>query len=294
MPIGELAALGTAFCFAMSALAFAWAGERIGSMAVNLIRLVIGFVMLMGLGWALRGNPLPTDASAHAWLWLGISGLVGFTFGDGCLFRAFVLLGPRLSAVVMALAPPIAALVGWLWLGERLGPRDLIGMTLTVAGIAWAIWSREPASPGGPKRPLAGLLFALGGAAGQAVGLVLSKLGMGSYDAFAATQIRVIGGAVGFAVLFAFVGWWPQVFRSLRDAHAMRWTTVGAFFGPFVGVGLSLLAVQNTETGVAASIMATQPIVIIPFAIWLRGERVGLGGLAGAVVAVAGVALLFS
>ncbi len=201
----------------------------------------------------------------------------------------------------MSLAPPIAALCGWLWLGERLGLTDLLGMTLTVVGVAIAVLDRpsapltgsEPVVTTPPRRPGIGLALALVGAVGQAVGLVISKLGMGSYDAFAATEIRVLAGIAGFALVFTFARRWPRVREGLRDRSAMKDTAVGAFFGPFLGVGLSLLAVQNAPTGVAASIMATTPILIIPFSIRMEGERVGAMGVMGAVLAVAGVVLLF-
>ena len=295
---GELAALGTASCWAVTALAFEAAGRRVGSLAVNLVRLVMAFGLLAAAGWATRGLPLPTDASGHAWLWLSVSGLVGFVLGDICLFRAFLVLGPRLATLMMSLAPPLAAIVGWLVLGEVLSGRDVLGMSLTIGGIAWALLerSRQRCEPsvmaGGPRPSLAGVALGFGGALGQGAGLVLSKLGMGAYSAFPATQIRVLAGIVGLSLLFVPLGWWRRVGAAVRDARAMGYAAIGAFFGPFLGVTLSLVAVRTTEAGVAASLMATTPILIIPV-VALRGERIGPGGLAGAVVAVAGVALLF-
>ena len=291
---GQLAALGTATCWAFSALAFDAAARRVGVLTLNLIRLVIAFGFLTLAAWAMRGLPLPTDATPYAWGWLAVSGLVGFVFGDLCLFRAYVLIGPRLGMLVMSLAPPLTAVIGWLILGETLSGRDLVGMTLTVCGIGWAVLERAPASAVSAARPsLAGLGLAFCGALGQAAGLVLSKLGMGSYDAVAATQVRVLAAAVGYALLFLPLGWWPRVAESLRDRKALGLSTVGAFFGPFIGVSLSLYAVRNTQAGVAASIMAVSPILIIPLVVLLRRERVGIGGIFGAVVAVLGVALLF-
>src|SRR6185295_3377061 len=132
-----------------------------------------------------------------------------------------------------------------------------------------------------------------GGALGQAGGLVLSKLGMGSYDAVAATQVRVLAGILGYAVLFVGLRWWPRVGEALRDRRALGLAAIGAFFGPFLGVSLSLFAVRRIEAGVAASIMALTPVLIIPLVVLGRRERVGFGGVAGALVAVSGVALLF-
>jgi drug/metabolite transporter (DMT)-like permease len=290
--LGELAALGTAVCWAVTALAFESAGRRVGSLPVNLIRLVIGFVLLIPVVGFVRGFPLPLDASPAAWGWLSLSGLIGFAFGDLCLFRAFVLLGSRLSVLVMSLVPPLTAALGLIFLGETLDLRESIGMALTVGGLAWVIIERTP-GPLAPVRPPArGLLLALGGALGQAVGLILSKHGMGSYDAFAANQIRVLAGIVGFAVIFTFTGRWPRVLEALRHREAMRRTWLGGFFGPFLGVSLSLVAVQATRAGVAATIMALTPVIILPASRWIRREHVTLRATLGAIVAVAGVALL--
>lgn len=292
---GETAALGTALCWAFTALAFEAAGRRVGSLAVNVIRLAMGFLLLLPVVWIRRGMLLPTDLSPEAWTWLGLSGVVGFAFGDLCLFRAFVVIGARLSVLLMALVPPITALLGWMVLGETLGPREWTGLVLTVGGVAWVVRERTPVSDrvdGMP--PISGVLLGLGGAVGQAGGLVLSKLGMGDADPFAANQIRVLAGLVAFGAIFTAWRVWPRVVRALADRPAMRRTSVGAFFGPFLGVSLSLVAVQRTETGVAATIMALTPVLILPIARWGRKERVTPRAVLGAVVAVLGTAILFS
>ncbi len=293
--LGELYALGTAVCWVGTAMFFTAAGARVGSMVVNLLRLIMALLILIAVAWWTRGLALPTDASGHAWLWLSISGVVGFTFGDLCLFRAFLLLGPRLSTLIMSFAPPITVVVGWIWLGEDLGPWQLAGIATTLLGVLWAVLDRTPsgrASISRSERRL-GILLGLGGAIGQAVGLVLSKHGMGDYDVIAANQIRVSAGALGFALLFTVIGWWPRVRRAVVDAKGMALTGGGAFAGPFLGVTLSLLAVQHTEAGVAASIMGTTPVMIIPWIVLSGQERVGPGGVLGALIACAGVAMLF-
>ena len=291
---GELAALSTALCWTVTALAFESAGRRIGSLAVNHIRLVIAFLILSIVCWIHRGLPLPVDATPHAWLWLSISGLVGFTIGDLCLFRALVVVGSRVATLIMALVPPITAVIGYALLHETLTAVDLLGMALTLSGVAIVILERKPDREGAARKlPVQGILLGLGGAVGQAVGLVLSKHGMGTYDALAAVQIRIIAGIVGFSVLFLFLGWWPKVLSALGDRRAMRGTALGAFFGPFLGVTFSLVAVKYTETGVAATLMALAPVFIIPPAILLQKERVSTRAVLGAIVAVTGSALLF-
>jgi drug/metabolite transporter (DMT)-like permease len=296
--LGQTAALGTAVCWSFSALAFTAAGRRIGVLPLNLIRLVMAFGFLCLAAWGLRGLALPVDASPRAWGWLAVSGLIGFVFGDLCLFRAYVLIGPRLSSLMMSLAPPLTALIGWVVLRETLNGRDALGMALTVGGIAWAVLERRPEAPGeeahpGPQASLAGLSLAFCGALGQAGGLVLSKLGMGSYNPVAATQVRVLAAIAGYALLLLAFRGWPRVGKALEDRPALGYATLGAFFGPFLGVSLSLFAVRHTTAGVTASIMALQPVLVIPLVMLLHRERVGIAGFAGALVAAAGVALLF-
>jgi drug/metabolite transporter (DMT)-like permease len=297
---GQIAALGAAGLWAFTALAIDQAARRIGSLAVNLIRLVMAFGFLCLITWAVRGVPLPVDATRHAWIWLAVSGLVGFTFGDLCLYRSYLVIGPRLATLMMSLVPLLTTMIGWIVLGEVLAGRELLGMSLTVAGIAWAVfergksWTALPvAKPSRPGVPLSGLALGFGGALGQAGGLVLSKVGIGSYDAFAATQIRVLAGIAGYSVLFCVLRWWPQVRTGLRDRRALGFAALGAFCGPCIAVSLALIAVRATLAGVAASIMALTPVLIIPLVVLLKRERVGLGGLLGALVAVTGVALLF-
>ncbi|TKD13241.1 DMT family transporter [Polyangium fumosum] len=297
IPLGELAALGTALCWTASSLAFSAAGRRMGSLSLNLVRLVLAFVFLGVYNFVRRGLPLPLDASAEAWAWLFVSGLVGFVLGDMCLFRAFLLIGPRVAMLIMSLAPPIAAVLGWIVLGERISDLGIVGMGVTLVGIAVVVLERAGdtnAAGAGPKGESGkGILLAFGGAVGQAVGLVLSKIGMKTYDPFAATQIRVLAGIVGFSLLFTSIGWWGRAAVAVRDRAALGFASLGAIAGPFVGVSLSLLSIQHTETGVAATIMATTPVLVIPAVILVHKEPVSLRAILGALVAVGGVALLW-
>lgn len=291
---GEFAALGTAFCWMFTSLSFEAAGKRVGSLAVNFIRLIIGLFFLCILTWIVRGTFFPVDASRHAWTWLSVSGLIGFAIGDLLLFQAFVVVGARVSMLIMSLVPPITAVIGWLFLKEYLSPIEIVAMLITIGGIALVILERNP--DGGPMQlshSLKGLLLALGGAVGQAVGLIFSKYGMQDYNAFAATQIRVIAGIAGFSLIFIIMGRWGKTLAALKNSRAMIGITIGSFFGPFLGVALSLLAVQNTMTGIASTIMAIVPILIIPPAVIIFRERVTFREIIGAFIAVGGVSLYF-
>lgn len=291
---GELAAVATVCCWTVSALAFTEAARRMGSLSLNIVRLSLALVFFAVFGWAARGLALPLDATGHNWFWLSLSGLVGFTLGDLCLFRALVVIGPRLSLLVLSLVPMLAAVLGWAALGENLSAAGLVGMALTVAGVAWVILERKPlASAPGGRAATTGVLLALGAAAGQAVGLVLSKFGMGDYDAFAATQIRTMAGLAGFLALVLVLRAWPRLAAAVRSRAGMAFAALGACFGPFLGVSFSLVAVKYAYVGVAATIMSIVPVLVIPLVILIYRERVSARAVVGAVLAVAGVVLLF-
>ncbi len=292
---GEIAAILTAVCWTFTGLAFEYAGKKIGSLTVNLIRLFIGFIFLGIYTFLTSGNFFPVDADSHAWIWLSLSGVVGFLIGDLMLFQAFVVTGARVSMLIMSLAPPITALFGWIILGEGLSVLNIFGMIITISGIAIVILSKSQNS--GKKistqYPIKGILLAFGGAAGQGLGLVLSKLGMKELDPFVSTQIRVIVGFIGFALFFTFTKRWYNVSVALRNKKAMVGTTIGSFFGPFLGVSLSLLALKYTTAGVASTLNSLSPIIIIPLAWFLFRERITIRDITGSIIAVVGVVLFF-
>ncbi|MEI6683568.1 MAG: DMT family transporter [Bacteroidota bacterium] len=297
---GELAALLTAVFWTITALAFEAASRKIGSMVVNLLRLAIGFCFLTIFVYFYRGYLLPWDATPRTWLFLGLSGLIGFVFGDLCLFQAFVVIGARISMLLMALAPPLTALIGWIVLGETLSWKSWIGMILTITGIALVVLKRhtKAESNGGFRKvkfsyPVWGILLGLGGAVGQAAGLVLSKVGMRDYDTFAATQIRIIAGVAGFAILFTVMGFWKHAYRALNKRKPMLQLSLGAFFGPFLGVSFSLIAIKYADTGIASTLMSIVPVLIIPPSILLYKEKVTVKEVAGALIAVLGVVMFF-
>lgn len=292
--LGEIAALCTAIFWTVTALAFESASLKIGSLSLNIIRLGIGFVFLSIFNLIYRGILVPVDASAQNWIWLGLSGLVGFLFGDLFLFKSYTIIGSRFAMLIMTLVPPITALAGWIVLGEKLTAMNYLGMCLTILGISVAIFNRNNGKPGfSLKFSYKGLLYAFFGAVGQALGLVLSKFGMKDYDPFASTQIRIIAGFTGFAVLITLLGRWKGVTDGLAHKKGMLSAGIGSFFGPFLGVSFSLLAVKFTQTGIASTIMAIVPVLIIPPAIIFFKQKVTTLEIIGALISVAGVTLFF-
>jgi drug/metabolite transporter (DMT)-like permease len=292
--IGEIAAFATAVCWTATPIAFEAAGKRVGSLTVNFIRLVIAFVLIGIFTLVTRGMFLPIDATSTNWTWLTVSGMIGFVIGDLFLFEAYVKIGARISLLIMAAVPPITALVGYAMLGERLTAMDLLGMFITVGGIALVILVKGTNDKKVQlSHPLRGIIYAFIGALGQSFGTVYSKFGMGDYNAFAATQIRIIAAIIGFAIVVTARKHWKNIFESLKDHIAMRNIAIGSVFGPFIGVSLSLLAVQHTTTGVASTITSISRILIIPISIFVFKEKISAKEIIGAFITIAGVGLLF-
>ncbi len=269
-------------------------GKKIGSLALNIIRLFMAFVFLSIFNLVTRGLMFPMDASLEAWKWLGLSGFVGLVIGDLFLFEAFVRIGSRISMLIMASVPPITAVLSYFILGELMTVSQVVGMLITLLGIATVILVKGD-KKGNFKfsHPVKGILFAFGGAIGQTLGLILSKFGMADYNAFAATQIRVIAGILGFAIVFTIRRNWGSVIRAFKQRKALMVLTIGAVFGPFIGVSLSLVSIQHTNPGVASTIMAITPVLIIPFSILVHKEKITIKEAFGALLTVVGVAYIF-
>lgn len=294
LQIGELLALATALLWTLSSLAWTSAGRRIGALAVSFIRLVIAAVFMMAYCRVARGLWLPTDADRNTWLLMGASGFFGFFLCDICLFKSMLLLGPRLSLLLFSLSPPIAAIVSWVFINDELALRQWIAMVITLAGIVWVVLER-PDGEGSfhsHSHRWRGVLLGVLAALANGIGMVLSKKGIGHYDAMSATLIRAIVALPGYVVLITLWRRWPAIVAGAKDLRAVGILTFGATVGPFIGVAISLMALSRAPTGVVATIIATMPVLVMPFTIILYREKVSLRALGGALVAIAGIAML--
>lgn len=244
----------------------------------------------------LRGlHFFPTGFDSTAWIFLGLSGIIGFALGDLFLFQAFVEIGARLSMLIMSLVPLITTILGIILLGEILGVYQWFGMLFTISGVAMVIIYRQKKLNIDNHRSnlLRGCLFAFGGALGQSTGLVFSKMGMRTFDAFSSTQIRIIAGTLGFILILSFSRRWHRVVYALTHRSAMYRIFTGAFFGPFLGVSFGLLALHYTTAGATATLNSVVPILIIPPAIIFFKERVNIHEITGTIIAVTGVIFMF-
>ena len=287
--IGEIAALLVSFTWTGSALFFEKAGKQIGSLQVNIIRLFLAVVFLGVATLFTRGMFFPMDATAYNWFWLAVSGIVGFFIGDLMLFKSYSVIGSRTASLIMSLHPMMTAFIGWILLSEVLSFKSIIAIIISLAGIMIAIFNTNMKL----NIPFKGFLLAFTAALGQAAGLILSKKGIGDYDAMAATQIRAIFGFVSFAIFITVLGRWGKVKTALKNKEGMKAATIGTVFGPFVGVSLSLFAIQHTQTGIASTLMALVPVLIIfPSSIMFK-EKITARQVVGAVISLIGVSLFF-
>lgn len=314
---GAAAAVGTAFCWALAALFFTRASRRVGQFSVNQIRLVLAIVLLGASGAAMdalaRGSgatPVLFVPPLNQAALLALSGIAGLTLGDAAYFYALQTIGPRRGALVLSLHPIFTALLAWPLLGEQLSPLGVAGMVVTLGGVTWVVLER--AQQGELRGSLwLGILGGVGGAVGQAVGAILAKVGLGyggdswlagaaGVDASTVTHIHPLFGtllrmAAGFVPLAAFAvlrGAVPQTLEAARNGKALGATLGGAVFGPFIGVSLSLYALTQVDSYIAATLFATAPVLVIPLVRIVDNERISLRAVLGALVACAGVALL--
>jgi len=289
--------LATAVLWSFTSIFFTSAGRRIGSYHLNKFRIPIAVVFLAASLYITSGRLLPEGIANDAYIYLIISGIIGLTLGDLCLFSAFVMIGTRLTLLIFSVSPIVAAIIAWIMLGETLGIFPIIGIMVTIGGVVWVTAERAPNGnsnePKDDKKAL-GIMLALLGAAGQATGLVLAKAGMGeSLAPLPATFIRMVAATAGIWLIGFIKRDNMETIRKIKDRRAMLLALGGSICGPFLGVWMSLVAVKNTEAGIAAAIMATVPILVIPLVIIFYREKVSLKAAVGAVIAVGGVALLF-
>jgi len=300
--LGELISIGVAFSWTATALLSEYGSKRMGNLTLNVLRMLLALLFSMVLFVVVFGTPLPPGWIGEAGAWMLLSGIVGYVIGDFCLFQCYILIGSRYGQLFMTLAPVAAALMAWVSLGQQMSKMSVVAMMVTLIGIGISVLGRGEHHRVSLKLPLGGVLFAIGAAICQGVGLVLSKIGMDCYQTgsvpewtipFCANFIRCIAGIVGFSVLLYFQKGFSPLREAVHDKVGMSVATATTVFGPFVGVGFSLMAVQYTGAGIASTLMALSPIIIILPSYWLFGQKITLKAVLGAFISVIGVSLFF-
>lgn len=293
--IGELAALATSVAWSGTSVLFTKATQQVGSIIVNRIRVILGLTFLMLLNWAFYGYLLPIDAGAERWLWFALSGAIGYALGDVFLFQSFLCIGAQRGMLMMSLAPLMSAGLAWIFFGEVLTGMQMLGVIVTLAGIAWVILRQNKSVPSQFCSPVQGVLFGLGAATGQAVGYVLSKQGLtDNFSPIAGNSIRMLAAVIVLWTLAGIQGKARETFDSMRaKPKVLGWLTMAAFTGPVLGATLSLFALQHTQVGIASTLIALPPVFLLPVSWLVFKEKFDWGAVFGTLVAIGGVALLF-
>lgn len=311
MFLGESLSIIVAISWTATALFAEVATRRIGQLTMNVYRMALSIIFLGITLWIVTGQPIPMFADGTTWLWLSLSGFVGYVLGDYCLFNSYLVIGSRFGQLFMTLASPFAALAAWVLLGETMSWNALLGMFVCISGIGMSILSKgQEGNSGGHftfKLPLRGILLGIGAGAGQGVGLVLSKVGLEHYTSsvpadqmatitmipFAATLMRAVTGFICFAAVMTFMGKWHKMTEMAHDRKAVGAGLGAVILGPFVGVSLSLMAVQMAPAGVAQTLMSLTPVFILLPHRLIFHKKITLVEVIGAIIAVAGVSLFF-
>ncbi|MFZ5515881.1 MAG: DMT family transporter [Candidatus Zhuqueibacterota bacterium] len=293
--IGETAALFTAFLWTFTSILFTIAGQHVGSLIVNRTRLLFATSYLIILHFFLYGALLPVAAEPYRWVWLGLSGIIGLVLGDGLLFQAFILIGARLSMLIMAIVPIISTLLAWEFFNEVLSLSEIVAILLTLGGIVWVILERNNnTQPTQSRKYVLGILCGIGGAVGQAIALITAKKGLsGDFPALSANLIRVFTAASILWVAALFKGQISSNFKFMKNPPARSALIAGSVFGPFLGIWLSLIAIKHADIGIASTLMALPPIFLLPLSRWIFKEEISWRAIFGTTLAIVGVAIIF-
>ncbi|MEW6005316.1 MAG: DMT family transporter [Stygiobacter sp.] len=290
---GELAALITAFLWSMTSIVFSEASRKVGSVYVNVTRMIFAFIYL---STTLIISQVSFNLSTIQIIYLVISGFIGLVFGDTFLFNAYRLIGARLSMLVMSSSPAFAALLAFIFLGEKISFIGILGIIITIAGISLVVLQREEIPTSKYKVDWNGIFYALLGSIGQAVGLIFAKFAfnIGEINGFVATFVRISAALILILPMTIFTNRYAHPIIIFKEnKKGLLFTLIGSFIGPYLGITFSLISISHTKIGIASTIMATVPILMLPMVYFYYKEKLSWVSILGAFLAVGGVALLF-
>jgi drug/metabolite transporter (DMT)-like permease len=289
-----LGALITTLCFAVTPVFANRAAHRLGSTTANLWRLLIATVLL-GLWAHLFGRGFGGTA---VWWFFG-GGLAGFGIGGLAMFQSLPRLGSSLSTLIVQCGSAvIAAGLEWTWLGTRLSALQAAAIAMTLSGVMLGLLPQSLPKVSPPEW-VAGLGWAVLSAAGQGAGAVLSRKAFAvaraageRVDAGTASYQRALAGLLVAAAAWLVVRWLDRD-RPRAPGRAWPWVLANTVSGPILGVVFFQWALSSTPAGIVQAVVATAPLLTIPFAGRLEGAWPRLLYYAGAALAVAGIAGLF-
>ncbi len=291
--LGEITSLLTACCWSFSSYIFTAAAHRIGSVQLNINRMIFAVILLFitillaGINFELSNNQI---------LNLSISGIIGLVIGDSFLFKAFTMIGTRLSMLLMSLTPAMSAVLAYFFLGERIALLGIVGMIITLLGIILVVFDKKENEESPHSQKGKGILYGVLGALGQAVGMIFAKLAFeeSNINGFLATFVRLFSATILILPVSILFKRYKNPFKLYsEDRKGLVLTLGGTFFGPFLGITLSLISIAHTSVGIASTLMATVPVIMLPIGKFIFKDQIKFKAVLGAVIAVAGVAILF-
>lgn len=301
---GEAIALLTTLCWSIGIFPFTEAAKRFGTAALNQYRLLLAWLIISAIllccySFSITG--LFSRPGLYHYLYLGLSGIVGFTIGDYFSFASFKILGPKLGSLYTTFAPGAALLVGFLVLGQKINLTGMVGIAITLIGVAWLTLSKKDESSSkkaGFSRDRRGVLYGVIGAVCQGSGLVLSKLGLDYY----AEKLPTMH-AVWIRLLFAFLAaffvaavtgnlWKNTKPVVTNQSNGLIYMVLGTLFGPVAGVTLSLVAIQHLHVAAAQTIFALLPVMVLPINYFYYKEKITTAAVCSCLIALLGVMIL--
>ncbi len=303
--MGEIAAILTTICWSIGIFPFTIAAQRLGTAALNQYRLFLAWCIIsviLLIFFIHQPVDLFSSPKPFQYLFLGLSGIIGFTIGDYCSFSSFKILGPKLGSLYTTFAPGVALIAGYLVLDETINLAGIIGIVITLLGVVWLTLSKKDAENSkkiGFVRTNKGVFFGIMGASCQGLGLVLSKLGMNYYPDHALNTFHAVWIRLLFAFSSAFLV--SSITGSLKansipvfknHQSGLKFMFAGTLLGPVIGVSLSLFAIQHINVSVAQTIFALLPVFVLPINYMVYKEKINSHSIFACLLAIAGVLIL--
>lgn len=289
---GEFFALFTAISWTFSSLTFGKISKEYDTQVANFLRvtigtIMVGFVCLFGS----RHLFLPTDVTWENLKIISLSGFIGMFLGDLFLFKAYNMIGARVTMLVYALSPIIVSIIDFLFLGVTLYPMQIFAIIITCLGIILVIFKTED------KKislgfSIKGLFYAFLATLGQSLGVILTKLGSTAYDSLATSQIRLGVAIFFFGAVVLYEGKARETIKMITSKRALSLLLIGTFFSVF-GVAALIEAFKSANASIASTISSTSPIIMIPCSILFYKEKIRKNEIVGAIISVVGLSIFF-
>lgn len=290
---GEVAALLAAFCWSGSSMSFAAAIRRVGSVNVNVTRMIIAGIYLLITIFVFN---LSLNISLNQYALLIFSGWFGLVFGDTYLFKAFELIGARFTMLITCTVPAMNSILGYFILNETLSLINIFGIFVTILGIAFVVFEEKGGDDVIPHDIKHGIFYAFLASIGQALGFLIARIAFdeGNLNSVVATTIRIVSSLILLLPIVVYLKKYKNPIKVFsKDKTALYFTTFASFIGPYLGITLSMIAVSKAKLGIASTLMATSPIIMLPLSHLIHRENLSVKTILGTIVAVFGVAILF-